>query len=256
MKLEKGMKLKVIYGEEKGSQVNDMNEDMLAKEIEDIEREIAATNLDASVAELVEDWNVRKRENVKIPKLEEIRSFVAGSPDREPEKPARKLFIRYALPVAAVIAGAIFVVRTLLPSSDPGKVFNSYYEPFRPVSEVTRGTDASGSFAAGIESYRNSRYEEAYAAFSDVLQNDQSLVTAHFFLGITGIATGDYKKAAEQLEIAAGAGGVYSKEAEWYLGLALLGSGDINGAKERFGALAQSPGYYCDRAAKILHRLK
>jgi len=250
------MKLKVIYDEEKGSQVNDMNEDMLAKEIEDIEREIAATNLDASVAEMVEDWNVRKRENMKSPELEEIRSFVAGSADSEPEKPARKLFIRYALPAAAVIAGAIFVVRMLLPSSDPGNVFNSYYKPFKPVSEVTRGTDASGSLAAGIESYRNSRYTEAYTAFSDVLQKDPSSVTAHFFLGITCIATGDYEKAAEQLKIAAGAGGEYSKEAGWYLGLALLGSEDINGAKEKFGALAQSPGYYSDRAAKILRRLK
>jgi TolA-binding protein len=135
-------------------------------------------------------------------------------------------------------------------------LFNAYYEPFSPVSEVTRGTDASGSFAAGIESYRNSRYQEAYAAFSNVLQNDQSLVTAHFFLGITGIATGDYEKAAEQLKIAAVGGGEYSKEAEWYLGLALLGAGDINGAKEKFGLLAQSPGYYSARAAEILRRLK
>ena len=81
LETEKRMKGKVKYDEEKGSQVNDMNEDMIAKEIEDIEREIAATNLDASVAEMVEDWNVRKRENVKSPELEEIRSFVAGSAD-------------------------------------------------------------------------------------------------------------------------------------------------------------------------------
>jgi len=235
---------------------NDMNEDMITKEIEDIEREIAGTDLDASVAELVNDWNDRKRENEKDPAQEEIRSFVTGSLAQKPEKPARKLFFRYALPAAAIITGAIFVVRSFLPSSDPGKLFIANYEPFKPVSEVTRGTDAADPFTTGIENYRNGRYEEAYSTFSEVLRNDQSSVTAHFFLGITGIATGDYNKAAAELKMVAGTGGEYSKEAEWYLGLALLRSGDINGAKERFVTLAQSPGYYSDRAAMILRRLK
>ena len=230
-----------------------MNEDMITKEIEDIEREIAGTDLDATVAELVDDWNDRKRENEKDPAQEKIRSFVTGSLAR---KPARKLFIRYALPAAAIITGAIFVVRSFLPSSDPGKLFIANYEPFKPVSEVTRGTDAADPFTTGIENYRNGRYEEAYSTFSEGLRNDPSSVTAHFFLGITGIATGDYNKAAAELKMVAGSGGDYSKEAEWYLGLALLGSGDINGAKERFSTLAQSPGYYSDRAAEILRRLK
>jgi TolA-binding protein len=255
LKLEKEMKVNVKYGEEKESLVNDMNEYMLAKEIEDIEREIAATNLDAAVADMVEDWNESRKGTPDDAKKVEIRNFVTTSFASKPEKPAGRLFIRYSILAAAVITGAILIIRVLSPGNQE-KLFSEYHEPFKAVSEVTRGTDASGSFAAGIESYRNSRYLEAYAAFSDVLQKDQSSVTAHFFLGITCIATGDYEKAAEQLKVAAGAGGEYSKEAEWYLGLALLGSGDINGAKEKFGALAQSPGYYSSRAAKILRRLK
>jgi TolA-binding protein len=235
---------------------NNMNEDMITKEIEDIEKEITESNLDATVGELVEEWNDHKRDNVKKPSREEIRSFVTGSLTQEQKKPAGKMFIRYALLAAAIITGTIFVVRTLLPSSDPGKLFNDFYKPFRAMSEVTRGSEASGPFAAGIESYRNGRYGEAYSAFSDVLQNDQSAVTANFFLGITGIATGDYEKAAEKLKVVTAAGGEYSKEAEWYLGLALLISGDINGAKENFGNLAKSPGYYSERAGEILRRLK
>jgi TolA-binding protein len=235
---------------------NNMNEDMITKEIEDIEREIAESHLDATVGELVEEWNDHKRDNVKNPSREEIRSFVTGSLAQEQKKPAGKMFIRYALLAAAIITGTIFVVRTLLPSSDPGELFKNYYKPFMAVSEVTRGSEASGQFAAGIESYRNGRYGEAYSAFSDVLQNDQSSVTVNFFLGITGIATGDYEKAAEKLKVVTTAGGEYSKEAEWYLGLALLISGDINGAKENFGNLAKSPGYYSERSGEILRRLK
>jgi len=228
---------------------------MITKEIEDIEREIAETNLGARVEKLVEDWKENKRSDPENPGRVEIRNFVTASLSQKPERPPGRLFIRYSVLAAAIIAGAIFMVRVLSPG-DPQKLFSEYYRPFEAVTEVTRSTDAAGSFTNGINSYRNGNYSEAAMAFSESLQKDPSSLRAHYFLGITSIATGEYVKAAEQLRLVAGADGEYSKEAKWYLGLALIQEGDTDGAKENFKALAESSGYYSERAAAILRRLK
>jgi len=228
---------------------------MITKEIEDIEREIAETNLGARVEKLVEDWNEKRRSDPDDPQREEIRNFVTASLSQKPQRPAGRLFMRYSVLAAAVIAGAIFMVRIISPG-DPQKLFSDYYRPFEAVPEVTRSADAAGSFTNGINSYRNGNYSEAGMAFSESLQKDPLSLRANYFMGITNIATGEYLKAAEQLRLVAGANGEYSKEAKWYLGLALIQTGDTDGAKEYFKALAESTGYYSERAAAILRRLK
>ena len=228
---------------------------MIYNEIEDIENEIREKNLDVTVSEMVEDWNETRRGNSMDPKKVEIRDFVAASLVQKPQKRAGRRFIRYSLFAAAVITGAILMIKVLSPVS-PDKLFSDYYKPFKAVPEVTRGTDPSGSFSYAINSYRNGNYTEASVTFTGLLQSDPSSVRVQFFLGITGIAIGEYDKAAEHLRAVAGAAGEYSKEAKWYLGLALLKTGDPDSARENFKSLAESPGYYSEPAAGILRYLR
>ena len=227
---------------------------MIYNEIEDIEKEIREKDLDASVSAMVDNWNEDR--NNKDPEKEEIRNFVSSSLAGRPEKrPTGRVFIRYALPAAAVIAGAIFMINILSPKS-PDELFANYYEPFNAVPEVTRGTEDERAFSNGIESYRNGKYMEASVAFTEILRQDPTSVQAQFFLGITAVASGEFDKAAGVLRQVAVAGGGYSKEAKWYLALALLRTGDTEGVKENLKTLAESPGYYSERAAALLRSLE
>ncbi len=93
----------------------------------------------------------------KDPKAEEIREFITGSlSGEEPisgEWPQGKklnisgksLIIRYSLLAAAVVIGAVFLIRSLITTGDPQKLFTRYYEPFNSVSAVTRGTGTDGN---------------------------------------------------------------------------------------------------------------
>ena len=86
--------------------------------------------------------------------------------------------------------------------------------------------------------------------------NSTTASAAKFFKGIIGIETGNYDRAAELLDEVVNGQGEYAKEAAWYLGLTYLKSGDKVKASGYFEFLARSPGFYMERAEKILRRLK
>jgi TolA-binding protein len=242
-------------------------EKMLADEISDIESENRKNDLANITASWVREWNEKKKNRISVDsKSEERKEFVANSiadaesdSESDTKKVSRKtIFARFTLPAAAAVIGAIFLVKLLLPSYNPDKLFIKYYEPIRAISPVTRSADAveTGSYASAIENYNNKNYQAAVAGFSDAILKDPLDISPRFFLGITQMALGNYGQAENVLEDVIGRQSEYAKEARWYLGLAYIKTGNKDKASVCFGILAQWPGFYSDRAEEILRRLK
>jgi len=246
-------------------------ESKLSEEIGNIKFEIHRSNVNELTAEWVKEWHEKKRRDVlRDFKSKEIRDFVTSSleaekikaeikPDRkESTGIKRSLLIRYISLSAAATIGVFILIRTLLPSSDPEKLYSSYYKPFNAISSVTRGTNENkqDKYSAALESYRVGNYQTAAAGFSSILQNDTSIITPRFFMGITQMAMGKYTQAVFLLSSIAGRPGEYRKETIWYLGLAYLKTGEKEKASNYFKLLAQSPGFYSEPSEEILRRLK
>ena len=256
-------------------------EKQISDEISDIKFEIHRSNVNELTAEWVKEWHEKKkREVTRGSKTEEIRDFVIGSLKAEKSEPEikpdekedqseveiprnvkgkkRSLLISYISLSAAAVIGTFIVIKTLLPSSDPGKLYSSYYKPFDVISSVTRDGAAvkQDGYSAAIEQYRLGDYQTAAAGFSNVLRNDTSATAACFFMGITQVASGNYNQAVNLLGTVAGRQGEYYKEALWYLGLASLKTGEKERAVKCFDLLAKSSGFYSERSAEILRRLK
>jgi tetratricopeptide (TPR) repeat protein len=242
----------------------------IPEEIRNIKFEIHKSDLNDLTAEWVKEWHIRKRQEVLgDTKKEEIRNFIASSLGMEEKEPEQKLAtakakssgrslpIRYISLSAAVIA-VFFLIRTLLPSSDPAKLFSSFYKPFNVISVVTRGGNANGeyTYSAAVENYRTGNYQTAASGFSVVLQNDPTSMAPRFFLGITQLALGNYEQSIDLLNGIKDISGDYRKEASWYLGLAYLKTGEKEKAIKCFDQLSHSSGYYTERSAEILRRLK
>ena len=243
----------------------------LTDEIKIIKKEIIDNKLNDITAEWVKEWHERKqRTGVIDPKTEEIRNFITGaidSPVSEPVKivnkgsskgSRRNLFIRYASLSAAALIGAFLLLRTLLPSSDPEKLFNSYYKPFDAVSPVTRSVNNNEAdiYSSAIGSYKTGDYQNAAAGFGNMLKKDPSGASAKFFLGLSQLALGNYDQAINLLSAVANESGEYGKEARWYLGLSYLKTGNKSKAAECFEFLSRSGGFYREPSLKILRRLK
>lgn len=246
-------------------------EKKIMDEISHIKQEIENSNINEISEEWVKEWHEKRQKNIgKNAKTEEIRDFIISSLEPEKSEPEislnhkegmgfkRSLLVRYISLSAAAVIVIFVLIRTLLPSSDPEKLFNSYYEPFNVVSPVTRSltTNEPDSYQTAVERYKLGDYQTAALGFSDAILKDTSVIAPRFFMGITQLALENYDQAIDLLSGIAGRSGGYHKEAGWYLGLAYLKAGEKEKAAECFELLAQSPGYYSERAGKILRRLK
>jgi tetratricopeptide (TPR) repeat protein len=246
----------------------------IVDEIKNIKLEINEKQINELTADWVKEWHERRQQGAASEeKTKEIKSFITSSlndevPVEEKEtvpqiltvtkKGPRKRFIfRYSAISAAAALAFFMLIRTLLPSSDPGKLYNSYYEPFKIMSPVTR--DASGerdNRSSAIEGYNRGEYEMAMIGFTAALRKDTSDISSRFYLGLTQMALGNYGLAENILEDVSDKNEAYSKESKWYLALSYLKTGNIEKAKEYFSLLTGSEGFYSERAEKVLRRLR
>jgi TolA-binding protein len=247
------------------------HEKKILNEIEQIRLEAGNTNINEISAGWVKEWH-EKRQKIagKDPATNEIRNFITNSLESEKREPetekqlnevkgfTRSQIIRYISLSAAAVIGVFVLISTLLPSSDPGKLFNLFYQPFDIISPITRSVTASEPeiYSSAIESYRLGYYQSAAMGFSDAILKDTTSITPRFFMGVTQMAMGNFGEAVNLLRAIAVSSGEYRKEAGWYLGLAYLKTGEKEKAAECFALLAQSPGFYSERAETILRRLK
>jgi TolA-binding protein len=248
-----------------------VSKEILADEIINIKQEINNNKLNDISAEWVREWHEKKQKlGIKDPKTEEIRDFISGSIDSsgsEPETIAetdgkkgqgRRLFVRYASLSAAALIAAFLLLRTLLPSSNPDKLFDSYYKPFNAMSPVTRSVNNNepDSYSSAIESYRAGNYREATAGFAGVIEKDPSAISPQFYLALSQLALKNYAQAINLFAKYLNDPDEYGKEARWYLGLTYLKTGNKQKASECFEYLANSDGFYRERSETILRRLK
>jgi tetratricopeptide (TPR) repeat protein len=246
-------------------------EKRLSNEIKSIEKEIEDNQVNEIASELVKEWHEKKEsKGINNKKREEISDFIKSAIESPAEehvknmaevsnKVSRKgLFVRYSTLAAAAVIGAFLLIKTLLPSSDPEKLFTSYYKPFDAISPVTRSlsNNESDIYSSSIESYKTASWQKAAIGFAGILEKDPSVISAQFFLGLSQLELKNYDQAINLLSKVANGSGEYGKEAKWYLGLTYLKTGDKEKASECFKYFAGSDGFYRDRSEKILRRLK
>ena len=247
------------------------SEEKLNDEIKFIQQEINDKKINEITSEWVKEWHEKKQMvGSGDPKTDEIRDFITGAVNSSDKKTVkimnderrksfgRTLFVRYISLSAAALIGAFLLIRTLLPSTDPGKLFSKYYKPFEAYSTVTRSLDNNEAlnFSSAIASYKSGNYQQAATGFGGTLEKDPTSISSEFFLGLSQLELKNYDQAVNLFSGVVNASGEYGKEARWYLGLTYLKIANKQKAAECFEFLAKSEGFYRDRSAKILRALK
>lgn len=253
-----------------GSMAEETPEEKLRKEICQIKEEIGRNNVNVISSEWVKEWNEGKqKKNSKDPGKEEIRNFISSTLKEglnsgiQTVERKRTLFsftpaIRYTSLAAAAVLAAVLLIRSLIASDDPQKIFSKYYKPFDAASSVTRGTatDESKVLTGAIANYKSGEYQAAAAGFTIAMFSGTESISAIFYLGVTELELGNYDRAIKLLNEVANQKNTYAKEAAWYLGLAYIKSGNQIKASECFELLTRSQGFYSSRSEKILRLLR
>jgi TolA-binding protein len=244
-------------------------EKQVEDEINQIQSEIEMNRIDILTESWVKEWNEGKNKNSDSPaESVKIKNFVADSLEPELNKTShfRRVkktnkalshnFIRYVSLTAATV-GLLILIRFMLPSSDPEKLFKSYYLPFEAKSEIIRNFgNLSNISHNALQYYKSGDYKSALIGFTEIFNKDTTNTASRFFTGITCLATGNYLQSVKLLRVISDKPGEYQKEALWYLGLAYLKTGEKEKSARCFSLLVQSSEYYRPRAEIILRRLK
>ncbi|NMC41312.1 MAG: hypothetical protein GYA43_09100 [Bacteroidales bacterium] len=242
-------------------------------EIAEIRKDAMINGVDESAQAWVSEWNERKNNAGYSETDRQRRKFISGALKDELQENEEKLSVKPAvinskgrtfkllrylsIPAAAALL-AFTVLKFLVPQASPGELFDKYYRPAYTVSAVTRGieNDFAVNYSAGVEKYRKGDFTGALYHFGLAMQADEKASGPRFYYGISSLALGDLRTAVEFLDDMAGTETDFGKDAQWYLGLAYLRTDDKNKAVQCFSQLASSPGYYRDKALKILRRLR
>jgi TolA-binding protein len=243
----------------------------LKEEITQINQEIEDQNINEIAKGIVTEFSEKNNSNkIKNAKTDEIRNYIKQSLDSEKDNSELEIVhnkrsdlqkytvIRIISLSAAVLIAGFVLIKTLIPSDNPEKLFASYYKPFNIESPVTReyNSDFSDQYAEAINMYKQGKYDLAAPLFNALVQKDTSNITASFYLGITQLELRNYEQAITQLSKSISKPQEFTKEAQWYLGLSYLKTGEKTKAIPYFEILSESEGFYQDQAKKLLRRLK
>ena len=244
-------------------------EEIINEDISEIKNELRNSNVRDTASAWVSEWHGKMNRDDGTTQSMEIRSFIKNS--IEPvhddnntgiaslvKKGLIRTLVKYFSLSAAAIITFLIILKSLFPAYNPEKLFNAYYEPLNVISPVTRGSDNGNydNYVSAIEMYRVGDYQTATLGFTEAMQKNNTAVSPRFFMGITQMALGNYDQSIFLLSGVTALSGEYFKEALWYLGLGYIKTGEKEKALACFENLAQTPGFYKERADKIVRRLK
>jgi len=219
---------------------------------------------DTALAEQV-DWHARLVGGIKRQSRKELKAYLqsldtqAASPTQvaEQEKKVVSLtFWKYA--VAAAVALLIAAVFWLYPlRTSPEALFAQYYQPYPNVeATIERNDEMADAYQQAFQWYEDGQYEEAAAAFEELLKADIQSEALNFYIGLTALELNQSDKALQYFEsVIKHPDHKYYQQSLWYATLASLKNEDTESAKKYLQQLSDEKGFYGNKATQLLEEL-
>jgi tetratricopeptide (TPR) repeat protein len=162
---------------------------------------------------------------------------------------------QYLTLAAALVLGVAATIHLSRPGPEEA-LFQRHFEPYPSTRPVVRGASAGGP-STGLILYEEGDYRGALAALENDLKREPSDPVALFYAGLSRLALGQAREATLDLEQVRQLGeNDLRAPAEWYLALAHLRSHDLAAARARLERMAESGGFYQEKARKVLAELQ
>jgi TolA-binding protein len=248
-----------------------LDKESVSSELEMLRTEAAANGVYEETQGWVSDFYSRSDSEKDSAILEKKRFIAAAlssgeenkvekeikSSGTEEKRPAKRYIVRYISLSAAAVIAVMILIGSLGTSSNPGKIYSSFYEPYKAVPYITRGSDQSSTFFnEGVRLYNSGDYKGSQEAFSKMTAPSGISGQALLLLGLSNLENGNYGSAVNNFIGVINEAGEYSKDGKWYLGLLYLKTGETTKASELFESLSKSEGFYMKPSQKILRRLR
>ena len=193
-------------------------------------------------------------------KLEHISQDIIK--EKQKERSFRTRIPRSRIAIAAVAASLVMIFSiTSLVNSDKAasnnQLYSQYFEQYEAAG-IFRSGDAiiDNKISLALHQYNEQNYQEALTLFDEVLTLDQNNPVGNFYAGMTYQHTRQYSEAITSFEAVIKAkNNLFVEQAQWYAGLCYLQTDNKKKAYKQFQKIAESNGYYSEKASAILRRM-
>jgi len=164
--------------------------------------------------------------------------------------------------ITSTVAASIIILLSfsgiLSKQDSPSDIYQKFYSKYEITATVrSANLNANNTFAIALQKYENKDYTEALNLFGQVIANDPGNMAGHFYSGVSLQETGKYNRAIEEYNtVMLNKDNLFTEQAEWYTGLCLLQTNDNKKAYRQFKKVAESKGFYQQKAMDILKKIK
>lgn len=222
----------------------------------EIERHLDECRLCGAAVEGVAalEWRegfLRSAESI-LPRVRARTAALARSAaQRRVRRPPVTRYLALAATLVLGLGGAVYLARP-----GPGEaLFQRYFEPYPSTQPIVRGVTPDGKSNA-LALYEARDYRGALAAFEVSLAREPDDAVVRFYAGLCRLALGRAPEAAVDLEQVSRLGpNELRAPADWYLALIHLRGRDLGEARSRLKHIAESGGFYQDKARALVSEL-
>lgn len=164
--------------------------------------------------------------------------------------------------VTSTVAASIIVLLglsgVLTKQQSTSDIYQKFYSKYEIAGTVrSANINENKIFNLALQKFENKDYTEAINLFGQVISNDPSNMAGHFYSGISLQENGKYSSAmSEYKTVIENKDNLFTEQAEWYTGLCLLQTNENKKAYKQFKKIAESKGFYQQKANDILKKIK
>ncbi len=164
--------------------------------------------------------------------------------------------------VLSIVAASIILLMgltTLLSRySNEENIYQKFYAKYETTG-ISRSSNAIAdqTLTLALQKFNSEDYESALNLLNEVISKDQNNSVGHFYSGVSLQELGKYQNAIKEYqEVVNDKDNLFVEQAQWYIGLCYLQTNENKKAIIQFKKIANTQGFYQQRASAILRKMK
>lgn len=165
--------------------------------------------------------------------------------------------------IASVAASLILILSisgliSRTTTSSDAELYSQFYQPYQTTG-IFRSGDAliDSKLTQALHKYNDQQYDASIDLFSQVLKIDKNNPVSNFYSAMAYQQTGKPELAIEAYQkVIQDKDNLFIEQAQWYIGLCYLQNENRKKAYRQFKSIANSNGFYQEKASAILRKIR
>lgn len=241
---------------------NYINNELSVEEMASFDAELASNTRLREEINLIKNINLALAEDDVMRLRANLQNIASQAADQKQNQRAFAGKFNFKRIVTSTVAASIILLLgltgVLTRQQSSGDIYQKFYSVYQGPGTVRSATlNENKIFNLALQKYENKDFNEAIDLFGQVISNDPKNMAGHFYSGMSLQEKGKYSSAiSEYKTVIDNKDNLFTEQAQWYTGLCLIQTNENKKAYKQFKKIAESNGFYKQKATDILKKIK